>query len=235
MIGGIDESGRGAMIGPLVIAGVVIDKSKEALLKKLGVKDSKKLTPKKREMLAEQIEKIAQDIIVLRVQPCKIDKFRGMGINLDQIEAMKMAEILQVMTNANKIYVDGLSVNPKRFKNKILEYMQNFDINGTELIVENYADETYIVVSAASIIAKVERDREIAEIKKKVNFDFGVGYSHDERTIKFVEGLIKSNKELPSYLRKSWVTTKMLQEKNWQRKIMDFFRKEEQCVDKHEN
>lgn len=221
------------MIGPLVIAGVVIDKKKEAFLKKLGVKDSKKLTPKKREMLAAEIEKCAQDIIIIRVQPCKIDKFRGMGINLDQIEAMKMAEILQMMTNANKIYVDGLSVNPKRFKNKILEYMQNFN-DGTELVVENYADETYTVVSAASIIAKVERDREIDEIKKKVNFDFGVGYSHDQRTIEFVENLIKSRKELPSFLRKSWITTKMLQEKNMQRKIKDFFKKEE-CVERHEN
>ena len=95
------------------------------------------------------------------------------------------------------------------------------------MVIENYLDESVPVVSAASIIAKVERDKAIAEIKQKVGFDFGVGYSHDKRTIKFVEKLLKENKNLPNFVRKSWVTIQVLQENLWQRKVKDFFAKKE--------
>jgi ribonuclease HII len=94
------------------------------------------------------------------------------------------------------------------------------------MIVENYADETYPVVSAASIVAKVERDSAIQEIKEKVKVDFGVGYSHDQRTINFVESLIKSRKPLPSFVRQSWITTQLLKEASWQRRLKEFFTKE---------
>ena len=215
------------MIGPLVVAGVVISKEKERLLKKIGVKDSKQLKPEKREKLAVQIEEIADNILVMRVQPCRIDKLRSEGIKLDMIEAIKMAEIIE-MGNADKVYVDALTSNPKKFQGQILENLRTVE---PEFVVENYADETYPVVSAASIIAKVERDKVIEEIKKKVKFDFGVGYSHDARTIKFVEDMIKRRKPLPAYIRQSWMTTQILKEANLQSKVKDFFEKEEDCVD----
>jgi ribonuclease HII len=225
LIMGIDEAGRGALIGPLVVAGVVVSEENEKKLKKIGVKDSKKLKPEKREKLAVQIEEIADNIIVMRVQPCRIDKLRSEGIKLDMIEAVKMAEIIE-MGNANKVYVDALSINPKRFQGQILENLRTAE---PEFVVENYADETYPVVSAASIIAKVERDKVIKEIKKKVKDDFGVGYSHDARTIKFVEEMIKRRKPLPAFIRQSWITTQILMEANLQSKIKDFFKKEEDC------
>ena len=228
---GIDEAGRGALIGPLVVAGVVVSKEKEKLLKKIGVKDSKMLTPKKREELAAKIEEIADNILVMRVQPCRIDKLRSEGIKLDTIEAMKMAEIIE-MGNANMVYVDALTANPKRFQGQILEYIRTVE---PKFVVENYADETYPVVSAASIIAKVERDKVIDEIKRKVKVDFGVGYSHDKRTVKFVEDLIKTRKPLPAFVRQSWMTTQLLKEANLQSKIKDFFKKEEECIEEQED
>jgi ribonuclease HII len=152
----------------MVIAGVIIDKKLEKKLKALGVKDSKELSPKRREELAKAIEEIATNIIVFRVQPCKIDDYRAKGINLDKIEAMKIAEIIS-MSNGDKIYVDSLSQNSKKFKELILSFLDKKDFN---LVVENYLDESVPVVSAASIIAKVERDKAIEEIKRKVNFDF---------------------------------------------------------------
>jgi len=221
LICGIDEAGRGALIGPMVIAGVTIDKKDEKRLVALGVKDSKQLTPKKREELAEQIEKITKDIVVLRVQACKIDSYRAKKINLNRIEAMKMAEIIE-MCNADRTYIDSLEQNSKKFKQLIIFFLKKKKF---DLVVENYLDESIPIVSAASIIAKVERDSAIEEIKKKVNFDFGVGYSHDSRTIEFVEKLIKEKKELPSFVRRSWITTKVLQEKSWQKKLKDFFKK----------
>ena len=227
IISGIDESGRGALIGPMVISGVSIDQKDEKKLKLHGVKDSKKLSPMMREKLAKVIEKVAKDIVVIRVQACKIDDYRARGINLDKIEAIKMAEIIKII-NSERIYIDSLEANPSKFKQMILK---NLEPNGTELIVENYADETYTAVSAASIIAKVHRDNAIKEIKERVNFDFGVGYSHDKRTIEFVQMLVKKHKgDLPPYVRKSWITTQDLLEKSFQKKVKEFiFRKKEDC------
>ena len=224
---GIDESGRGALIGPMVIAGVTVPKDHVAKLKELGVKDSKVLSPKKREKLYQEIEKLASNIAIIRVQPCKIDSYRAMGINLDKIEAMRMAQIVDLSLQST-VYVDALTSNPKKFEQLIRSFLQNKDAT---MVVKNYLDESVPVVSAASIIAKVERDKAIADLKKEVGFDFGVGYSHDARSIRFVEKLIKETKgNLPEYIRKSWVTTEVLLEKSWQRKVKDFiFGNKEGC------
>lgn len=224
----------GALIGPMVIAGVTIDKKYEKQLVKMGVKDSKQLSSKRREDLAKKIESIARNIVILRVQPCKIDSYRAEGVNLDKIEAMKMAEIIE-MCGGDKIYVDSLTHNSKKFKELILSFLRNEKVN---LVVENYLDENVPVVAAASIIAKVNRDEAIREIERKVGQPIGVGYSHDPKTIQFMEKLIKESKgkELPSYVRKSWITTQLLQENSWQRKIKDFiFGKKEKCKEEREN
>jgi len=208
------------LIGPMVIAGVVLEKKDEKKLKLLGVKDSKKLSPKRREELAKKIEEIAKDIIVMRVQPCKIDRYREEGMNLDKIEAMKMAQIIDM--TEGKVYVDSLEQNTKRFKELIVSFLRN---KNRDLVVENYLDESIPVVSAASIIAKVERDKIIEDIKRQVGFDFGVGYSHDKRTIEFVKKLINEKKSLEPYVRKTWITTKLLQEAMAQKKVKDFITK----------
>jgi len=219
------------LIGPLVIAGVTIEKKDEKKLKALGVKDSKQLSPKRREELAKEIEKIAKNIVVMRVQPCKIDSYRQQGINLDKIEAMKIAQIIDM--SEGKVFVDSLEQNTKRFKELIVSFLQN---KKRELVVENYLDESVPVVGAASIIAKVERDRAIEEIKRKVGFDFGVGYSHDKRTIEFLEKVLKEKKEFPPYVRKTWITVRLLQEKSWQRKLKDFIiGKKKECSDRNES
>lgn len=168
---GVDEAGRGAVIGPLVVAGVTVRKQDEKKLKQMGCKDSKVLSPKKREELAEKIEKVASKVIVMRIQPCTIDDYRRSGVNLDRIEAMKMAQIIGMCNDGvkNMTFVDALSQNPKRFEQTIVGYLQDKSAN---LVVKNHMDESVPVVSAASIIAKVERDKVIKEIKKKMNFDF---------------------------------------------------------------
>lgn len=227
MITGIDEAGRGAIIGPLVIAGVTVSKEDEEKLKIIGCKDSKVLKPKKREELAEKIEKIARNIIVLRIQPCTIDDQRAAGVNLDRIEAMKMAQIITMNDgNGGTTFIDALSQNPKRFEQIIVSYLKN---KKADLVVKNYMDESVVVVSAASIIAKVERDKAIQEIKDMVGIDFGVGYPHDKRTVDFVESLVNQRKELPTFVRRSWMTTQNLIEKSLQKKVKDFFVRKEHC------
>ena len=224
LVTGIDEAGRGALVGPMVICGLTVEKNIVKKLKKLGVRDSKTLTPKNRELLYKKIkdtiqtESAVSSIIPISVPSCKIDGYRNNHVNLNTIEIRTMVEIIN-MCGGTEIYIDALTSRPKHFKKVIKDHIDNKKI---KIIAENNADKKYPIVSAASIIAKVERDRAIEEIKKRVGVDFGVGYPSDERTVEFVEGFIKSRKKLPSYVRKTWVTTQMLQEKNWQRKLKDF-------------
>ncbi|MCS7123767.1 MAG: ribonuclease HII [Candidatus Aenigmarchaeota archaeon] len=217
-IAGIDEAGRGAIIGPLVIACVAISEDKEKSLKEIGVKDSKKLSKEKREELYKEIERLASNIIVIRINACKIDSYRKNNINLDEIEAMKIAQIID-SCEANVVFVDSLEKNSKKFEEMIRKSLKN---KNTELIVENYLDESIPVVSAASIIAKVERDKAIEDIKKFIGVDFGSGYPGDPLTVKYLEELLSSKKELPIFVRESWITLDLLKEKIFQKSLKDF-------------
>jgi ribonuclease HII len=196
---GIDEAGRGSVIGPLVVAGVMIDEEDHARLKSLGVKDSKMLTPAQREKLYPLIKEIAKEYVALHISAREIDDLMKVK-NLNIIEAERMAQIIKTL-GADKAYVDAPQVSTEKFKNVLL----NMAKNHTQIIAENKADVNYPVCSAASIIAKVERDREIEEIKKIVGFDFGVGYSHDARSIEFVRKSLKEGKNL-EFIRHSWST-----------------------------
>src|SRR3990172_10228125 len=137
-ITGIDEAGRGALIGPMVIAGVTIPVEHERKLKTIGVKDSKVLSPEKREMLAKKIEELAKTIIVLRVPACRIDRYRAMGVNLDKIEAMRMSQIIDACSDS-KVFVDSLEQNSKRYRKMIEGFLQNKSV---EMVIENYLDES---------------------------------------------------------------------------------------------
>jgi ribonuclease HII len=218
---GVDEAGRGAVIGPLVIAGVSVFEKDIAKLKKIGVRDSKELSPSAREKLYKEIEKIAKDIVVLKVGPCKIDDYNKQGVNLNRVEAMKMCTIIDCL-NANKSFVDGPDVNLDKFK-RVVNKMLKF---GTDLTVEHHADSTYPIVSAASIIAKVERDKEMANLRKEYGIE-GTGYPSDERTIQSMKAYLEKNKKFPEkgLVRFSWDTTKQMLGENRQRKLFGFLQK----------
>ncbi|NIP40469.1 MAG: ribonuclease HII [Candidatus Aenigmarchaeota archaeon] len=218
---GVDESGRGAVLGPLVLAGVSIHEKDLPKLKKLGVRDSKELTPGQRERLGRKIEKIAKDIIVLKVGPCRIDEYRRQGVNLNKLEALKMKTIIECL-DPHTAYVDGPEVNTEKFR-RFLNKLVNSE---TDLVVENFADRRYPVVSAASIIAKVERDKDIETLRKKYGFE-GTGYPSDERTIGWMKEYLKNNKRFPEkgLVRHSWITTKDLLGDHQQRKLFGFLRK----------
>jgi ribonuclease HII len=71
MVAGVDEAGRGCIIGPLVIAGVMFKEENLPILKQIGVKDSKLLTPNKRETLAQEIPRIAEKHIIIKLTPAQ--------------------------------------------------------------------------------------------------------------------------------------------------------------------
>ena len=218
---GIDEAGRGCVIGPMVICGLAIEEKDEKKLRKINVKDSKQLTPKKRESLVPKIEKITRNTVILRVPACKIDANRKRGINLNQIEAMKMAEIINLI-EPDKAIIDSPGYNTNKFRDYLWSKLENKNV---ELVCENFADQNYPVVSAASILAKVDRDAQIEELKQKVGYDFGVGYTHDPRTIEFLKKLAEENRgNFPSYVRHTWDTAERITIEHKQLKILNFLR-----------
>jgi len=219
-IAGIDEAGRGAVIGPLVIAGVCADEKTVNSLKKIGVKDSKLLTPKKREVLAEKIDEMVKDVIVIKVGPCKIDSHRKGGVNLNQIEAMKMADITNFL-KPDKIYIDCPEKNLEKF-NGFVKKMVRCEPE-PEIIMENKADLRYPVVAAASIIAKVERDKEIDELKKK-HGNIGSGYPSDEVTVNWLKNHMEDNKKFPDIVRRTWMTAELMEKEKLQTKLGSFFK-----------
>jgi ribonuclease HII len=210
---------RGCIIGPLVVAGVSATAEQERKLKKLGVRDSKELPHKKRVELAAKIEEIAKDVIVFKVGPCKIDTFMKQGVNLNRIESMKFADIIR-MLNPHRAYIDAPDTNLPRFS----AFMRKLVGDGVDIVAKHKADRDHPVVSAASIIAKVEREADIEKLKEEYG-DFGTGYTSDESTIEWLREWIKSNRHFPEHLvRRSWATHDVLKGEKEQRSLGDWFR-----------
>lgn len=207
-IAGVDEAGRGCIIGPLVVAGVLVSNYNMERLKVLGVKDSKKLTIFRREILSKEIEEISDKIFYFELDPTTIDKvvFQGVKFHrLNYLEAMAMAKVIRGL-EPDIAYVDSSDVYPHRFSMQILRVLRHRPV----LICEHKADEKYPIVSAASILAKVRRDRIIAELREKYG-DFGSGYPSDKKTVSFLVDWLKCEKKDSRFIRHSWKTLKKLQ------------------------
>ena len=216
MIAGIDEAGRGAVIGPMIIAAVSMPKDRENDLRKMGAKDSKLLTPKTRERLAQKIEKIARDIVVIDVGPCKIDNYRRQGISLNKMEAMKFAEALNLLKPA-RAYIDGPDTNLRKFKG----FLSKMLAEPAELVVEHFADTKYPVVSAASIIAKVERDLRVRKLASQYG-DIGSGYPSDPVTQAWLRQWLKGTNKFPECVRRTWVTAEVMERDKLQTRLLGF-------------
>ncbi len=205
LVVGVDDAGRGCVIGPLVIAGVLMKDNELPKLVQLGVKDSKLLSPRRRETLAVEIKRTVLKYNVIKLPPKDIDKVVETGRKLhklNRLEAQTMAKIIELLA-PDIAYVDASDVLEERFGQHISELLP-FKV---EIVSEHKADRKYPIVSAASIIAKVERDKEIAELKEKYG-DFGCGYPTDPKTIRFLRQCIKKFGEYPDCVRKSWKTAK---------------------------
>jgi len=155
----------------------------------------KKLSPKKRELLYKQIVKLVDDYQVIRIPPRTIDKY-VFEHNLNHLEAKKMAEVISNL-NPDLSYVDSCDVNAARFGREISDLSKKSKVKSY-----HYADSRFVVVSAASIIAKVSRDRSIMRLNKTTNL--GSGYPSDKKSVNYVKKVVSSKKSLPTSIRKSW-------------------------------
>jgi len=213
---GIDEAGKGPVIGPLIIAGVLISKENSGKLRELGVKDSKDLSPGKRNELFSKIKKLSEDFIILETSSKQLNEEMELE-NLNTIEIKKMAQIINSFESKKpEIFIDAIEANTLKFKEKILSKLKNKEV---KIVAENRADQKYPVVSAASILAKVTRDSKVKKLHEKYGF-FGSGYPADERTIKFLEEL--DEKSYNEIVRLKWSTSKRILEKKKQKGLGEF-------------
>jgi ribonuclease HII len=205
LLAGVDEAGRGSVIGPLVIAGVSVEENDLPKLVDIGVKDSKLLSPQKRETLAKQIRELTLNCHVVFLSPVEIDQVVETGKRLHRLnrfEAQAMARVIAIL-KPDVAYVDASDVLADRFGEHIAE---NLDFS-LKIVSEHKADLNYPIVSAASIIAKVERDRAISSLQKK-HGNLGCGYPSDSNTINFLGEWIRKFGSYPDFVRKSWKTSK---------------------------
>lgn len=213
MFCGVDEAGRGPVMGPLVVGAVYVDD--DTPLRELGVKDSKKLSPKRREELYDRIIDAAEGYSIITLSAEEIDARRA-RMSLNMVEMEMFAEAVSRMP-VTRVYVDCPDPNEEKFGN-----MLSVRIDNTPVTARHKADDTYPVVSAASILAKVTRDRLIAEISEEFGENIGSGYPSDPVTIAFIEKWLKEKGCTPRHTRNSWDTVKNLKSRLLVRKITDW-------------
>jgi len=201
LVCGVDEAGRGSVLGPLVIAGISIERRNIKQLIEIGVKDSKLLSIQSREDLYDKILSIVENYHVVKIPPRTIDKSVNQNL-LNYLEANYMAKVIKKL-GASYSYVDSCDVNSKRFGLHISSLAKTGKIIST-----HHADKKYPVVSAASIIAKIHRDKTIAKLRK--NHDLGSGYPSDSKTMDFIKEWISQNGDVSVFVRKSWKPVKIL-------------------------
>jgi len=237
IIAGGDEAGRGAVLGPLVVSLVSINEGKAKKLSEIGVRDSKMLSRKRREFLFDDIYSLAEDVRTYAITPEEINNAMRSNISINELEAIHFARLIdESEANPKKIYLDSPDVIPEKFGIRVsLISKKPLKVNGVrrrekerssnaakavaKVIAEHKADVKYPVVSAASIIAKVTRDRAIEELEESLGFELGSGYPSDKTTVDMIRRNL-DNERLLRHVRAEWKTLKLIR----QLKIFEFLK-----------
>lgn len=219
IIVGIDEAGRGPVIGPLVIVALAFKESKIKELEWLGVKDSKQLSAETRSELFEQIRDLTYDFRIELIEPDALDAtLNDPRTNLNWLEADSQARLTSEL-DPDIVIIDCPSPNipayTEYFKNRLSDAVKK----RVDIKMEHKADANHLPVAAASIIAKVLRDQTIDHICAKIGKDVGSGYPSDPKTKKFIQ---EHYQDYPDIFRKTWSTYKVLEEKKKQKTLGDF-------------
>ena len=209
----MDEAGKGSVLGPMVVAAVGV--SSENVFDEFEVADSKLLSPKMRERLYVIIRKRFK-VASVRIDAHEIDEIRT-GITMNACVARAHAQVIDKLS-PSVAYVDACDVNAFRYADTVKSFLEQ----RCEIVSEHHADQTFKVVSAASIVAKVTRDRAIMALSKKYG-NIGSGYPSDPVTIAFLSAYIDEHKCPPPIARKSWKTVSAMLGKKQQSQLSEFF------------
>jgi len=222
---GIDEAGRGPVLGDLFIGGVVFEENFLSKLENTEIDDSKKINPDKREILFDFIVNHCFSHAIERITSKTIDESIRNNITLNDLELRSMAKLI-IDLEPNVVYIDALGRDLKKFKQNLLKWViPRMDF--VPSIIPSYkADEKFKIVGAASILAKVHRDRSVKSLKSQYG-EIGSGYPSDEITISFLKDYIKMHHKPPEIARFSWQTCKTLMDEIVHQRKLDDYLKEE--------
>ena len=146
VICGIDEAGRGPVLGPMVIGGVCFTEKNLNFLVEIGAKDSKKLTPRKRKELASLIKENCHSFKIVEISAREIDEREKRKISLNRLEELEMAKIINEL-KPDIIYLDAADVNEERFGESIKKLLS---YKPSKIISKHRGDDIYPIVSAGS-------------------------------------------------------------------------------------
>ena len=212
---GADEAGRGCVLGSLVMTAFAVEEKKEHALKLAGARDSKELTPQKRESIRKELETLGEHRTT-HITAGQINDAMGSKVSLNELEARRLAILLadfakEIEARGDKvktIYVDSPDPIPIKYEKRIRAVAPS--LAKIKIVSDNKSENKYPCVAAASIVAKTTRDFELEKIKKIFGEDFGTGYTHDKVTIDFVKRHLHDAK-LEPFLRIHWKTVKNMQ------------------------
>jgi len=196
---GIDEAGRGSVLGPLVICGFMVEEERLPDLDKLHLADSKALSPGRREELAGELRRFPGRILLTTMPPALVDS----AVYRNGLNGLEISAMVRMMRQARPatVYIDALTSRPRKFGDQVRGLLAPLT---PRVVAENKADTRYPVVMAASILAKVARDSAIARLSKRLG-EIGSGYPGDPRTRDFLSGFSKTC-DYPPCVRRSWAT-----------------------------
>lgn len=215
---GIDEAGRGPVLGSMFVGAVAVTGGEIEGLADLGLKDSKKLADARREELGDVVADAAARTQVREITADEIDELSEI-MSLNRIEINAFAELIAEM-DADRAYIDLPEPDAERFGNRLRAAGDG--IGDVEIVAEHGADDTYPIVSAASIIAKNAREDHVAALEDEYGCSLGSGYPHDTPTIEFLERYVADHGELPPAARASWSTSERILDEAGQQRLDGF-------------
>ena len=196
---GIDEAGRGSVLGPLVVGGFLLRSDRLEALRATGARDSKELSPSAREQVYAKLPTVGECRSVV-LTPREIDRFVAHG-RLNELEARAFGSLVRLLS-PDVAHVDACDTDADRFGRRVAHWA------GSSARVEacHHADRDDVVVGAASIVAKVRRDRAIDRLRHRLGREIGSGYPSDRRTVEFLRDYLAHSAAPPPWVRKEWAT-----------------------------
>jgi ribonuclease HII len=195
---GVDEAGKGAVVGSMYVAAVKYDAD-------FSVPDSKRVSPEKRERLAERVQDTCA-VAVVEVTADEVDSYVSDG-GMNDLMVEAHAEAVNRLGESGRVVTDASDVSADRFARRVGDRVDN------PVEAEHGADDRYDAVGAASVVAKVERDAGVS------SFEAGSGYPGDPATVEFLRDAAP---EYPEYVRESWSTSERIAREEKQTEFGDF-------------
>jgi ribonuclease HII len=196
---GIDEAGRGSVLGPLVIGAFCCAEDRLATLRGTGVRDSKRLSPRRRKVVYALLPAVGE-CRSISLTPRTVDRYVVRGA-LNELELESFAALVREF-RPDVAYVDACDPIAERFGRRLAELAGT----GARIVSRHKADRDFPVVSAASVVAKVRRDAAMDELLHTSGETLGSGYPSDPETKECVARHARDGGRVPTWMRRSWET-----------------------------